>query len=98
MLYVADHAIANEFVLGVPWSSPFGLGFIVTSTLCGVCQSLRADKDYLSKKLWARYIGKRMKFASFAYAVEMLFMLTEHGLFLVFLFGMTSGVRIVDAR
>ena len=98
MLYVvADHWVANEFVLGVPTFSPFGLGFIVSTLLCGSCQSLRADDDRLSRQLYVRSGAQRCftSFASFAWWIELGFMLNEMALFLIFLFGMTSGVTVV---
>lgn len=51
----------------------------------------------LARKLYAAAIGsQRMSFAAFAYCLEVGFMLTENLLFFIFLFGMTSGVRILE--
>lgn len=47
-IYVFDHFIANQFVLGVGFTSAFGFGFIATSVLCGVFQALRADGDLVT--------------------------------------------------
>ena len=87
MAYVADHWIANQFVLGVSTFSPYGLGFIATTLLCGTCQFVRADNDRLSRKFYASVGGSkrmRMSFASFAWFIELGFTTNEVGLFLVF--------------
>ena len=84
-------------MLGVPLSSPYGLGFAVNSFLCGVCQLLRADNDRLSRRLYVRagrLFSERLAFARFAWAIEVGFMATENALFFVFLFGMTSGLAV----
>ena len=101
MVYVFDHVIANELVLGVPLSSPWGLGFAVSSFLCGVCQFLRAWDDRYARKIYAhatdgsrKHRRKLMSFGTFVHALECGFMLFENALFFIFLFGMTSGVRV----
>jgi hypothetical protein len=97
MLYVADHAIANQFILGVPLTSFYGAGLAVTSVMCGICQGLRADDDHLSRRLYARMgIKKRMPLSTFVWLLEIGFMFWENAIFFVFLIGMSSGVHIVD--
>jgi len=97
ILYVADHVVANEFVLGVKLTSPFGIGFVIISLLCGIFQLLRAENDKYGRLFYMKVIGSRwLSFAVFKWALEVGFMLTENALFLVFLFGMTSEIRIVD--
>lgn len=92
MIYVADHFLVNQLVLGVPLSSPYGWGFVVTSGLCGLCQFLRADGDKAARVVHARVVGsKRMSLDRFCYVLELGFMFFENALFFVFLFGMTSG-------
>jgi hypothetical protein len=97
-IYVADHFLANQFVLDVPLSSPYGCGFIVASVLCGVCQYLRADDDQMARRLYARLDMKRggVSLGSFTYFLEVGFMLFENLLFFIFLVGMTSGLRVVS--
>ena len=94
IIYVADHYLANQFVLGVHLLSPFGLGFILTSMCCGLFQFLRADNDLFARKLHARAVGKeRMSLNTFTYILEWGFMIFENALFIIFLFGMTSGLH-----
>ena len=100
MIYVADHFLANELVLDVPLSSPYGCSFVVASVLCGICQYLRADEDKAARRFYARF-GAAMKrggvsLAQFTYCLEVGFMLFENLLFFIFLVGMTSGLRIMN--
>ena len=92
MIYVFDHWIANEFILGVPLLSPYGICFAVTASVCGVFQFLRADNDLFARKLHTRTGMSSKSFATFKSILEIGFMLTENLLFFIFLFGMTSGV------
>ena len=93
MIYVFDHVLANQYLLGVGLLSPNGLGFAVSSSLCGVCQFLRAEDNRAARVLYVRALGsKRMSFTSFIWLLELVFMLTENALFFIFLFGMTSGM------
>ena len=97
MIYVADHFLANQFVLDVPLSSPYGSGFVVASMLCGICQFLRAEDDKAARKLYGLLgLGNRLgvSLGGFTYILELGFMFFENVLFLIFLFGMTNGLRI----
>lgn len=99
MLYVFDHIIAYIYALGIePWS-PWCVSFAVTSGLCGVMQALRADGDRAAKLLFARLTGAgSRRLPSFLWAIEVAFMILENALFFVFLFGMCSGVVVVESR
>ena len=99
IVYVADHFLANQFVLGVPLASnAFGVGFVATAVPCGVCQYLRADGDLAARKLHARATGsvKAPSLAAFLYLLEIVFMVFEFALFGVFLVGMTSGLQVEE--
>mmetsp|Transcript_31339 Transcript_31339/g.81868 ORF Transcript_31339/g.81868 Transcript_31339/m.81868 type:complete len:237 (-) Transcript_31339:266-976(-) len=99
MVYVFDHVLANEFLLGVSsLFNPYGLGFLMTSGLCGVCQFLRAWDDKYAKRLFVRTLARSqvLSFDTFVWCLEAGFMLFENALFIIFLFGMTSGISIVD--
>merc|ERR1712100_842644 len=66
MVYVFNHVIANEFVLGVHMTSPWGMCFLISTLLCGVCQFLRAEDDRFARLLYVRFIGsKRMRLETF---------------------------------
>ena len=99
MIYVADHFFANQFVLDVPLSSPYGYGFVAASALCGICQYLRAEDDKMARRLYAKLGMMRggVSLSSFTYFLEVGFMLFENLLFFVFLVGMTSGLHVVSA-
>ena len=100
MIYVADHFLANQFILDVPFSSPYGAGFVATSISCGLCQFLRAEEDKTARQVYTWLgIAKRsgVSLGSFIYVLELGFMLFENLLFLVFLFGMTSGLRVSNS-
>ena len=92
--YVFFHVLANQFVLGVPITSAYGMGFFLMSNVCGVCQLLRADGDRLARSLHARYKRTLPSFATCKYVLELGFMLSENLLFLIFLLGMNSGVTL----
>jgi len=96
MLYVADHVLANELILGVPLTSAYGAGFAVSSSLCGACQFLRAKDDLYAKRLYVRALARSqlLSYETFVYILESGFMLFENALFFIFLFGMTSGIQI----
>jgi len=96
-LYIFDHFVANELVLGVSLAAGnlFGWGFGVTAGLCGIFQALRADDDLLAKR-WHAHAGGIVPgyacaFSTLKRFLEYGFMLTENALFLLFLFGMTSS-------
>lgn len=96
MLYVFDHVVINEFVLGVSLrGSAFAWGFAASSLLCGVFQFLRADGDKHAKLLHRRCVGRFMRLEVFVYVLELGFMITENLLFFVFLLGMTAHAKIV---
>ena len=96
MIYVVDHAVAYEFFLGVGlFTTNYGLGFVTTSMLCGLCQFLRANDDHAAKIVHTRLIGNWMSLKTLIHVLELGFMLFENALFFVFLFGMTSGVEII---
>lgn len=95
MLYVFDHFIANQFVLGV--SAAYSVAFVAASLLCGVFQALRADGERLGRALHGHLGGgQRVRLKPFLYALDLGFMVTENALFFIFLFGMTSGVSVVE--
>ena len=94
MVYVFDHFVANEFILGVPLLGAFGGGFAVTSMACGIFQFLRANDDAASRRLYSHCTFGVPTFEWFAYILEVGFMLTENLLFFVFLFGMASGITV----
>ena len=99
MAYVANHALALQFVLGVGvFTSAYGLGFSATTVLCGTCQFLRADNDRCARQLYVRCMGssKDGRFETFTHVLELGFMLNENLLFLIFLVGMTSGLQDVS--
>lgn len=94
MLYVFDHVIADVFVLGV--SNAYLVAFVAASAFCGVCQLLRTDGDRRARQLYVRAFGaRRLSLATFLYVLELAFMASENALFLIFLVGMNSGVRVV---
>jgi hypothetical protein len=99
MIYVANHVVANQYVLGVGVTSVYGFGYIATAAACGLCQFLRKDKDRFSRLLYlrmGRVVGAlQLRFTAFTWLIELCFMITEHGLFLIFLVGMTSALRVV---
>ena len=100
MIYVAYHAVVLQCVLGVyVLTTAYGLGFTLTSILCGVCQYLRTDDDRPARLLYTRFIGtKRVKFSTVTNMLEVGFMVMENALFFIFLFGMCSGLRVVPER
>ena len=95
MAYVADHFLANQYVLGVPITSYFGGGFVVASLCCGAFQFSRANDDLVARKLYLHAgLGRHLRLATFTHVLECGFMLSENILFLIFLFGLTSGVTV----
>ena len=96
LLYVADHAFALQFVLGVDvFTSAYGCSFLLCTALCGLCQFLRADGDRAARIVYLRFLSSKMlSFATFTYILEFGFMAFENALFLVFLCGMTSGIQV----
>ena len=93
-IYVVDHAIALEYVLGVGlFTSVYGVAFAVTATLCGAFQNLRSNDDHYARLLYVKFFGSRLlSFQTYIYILEVGFMVTENALFFIFLFGMTSGI------
>ena len=77
-----------------------GAGFVAASISCGLCQFLRAEEDKAARQVYTWLgIAKRsgVSLGSFIYVLELGFMLFENLLFLVFLFGMTSGLRVSNS-
>lgn len=98
MIYVFDHFVANEFVLGVSLRSPYGWGFALSSAVCGVFQALRADDDALAKRLHSKSGLAASVWPPLKRVLEYGFMLTENALFFIFLIGMTSGITIAGGQ
>ena len=98
MLYVADHVLANELLLGVPLTTAYGASFASATFLCGVCQYLRAEDDYAAKRVYVRCFERPkplLSFSAFVWLLELGFMVFENALFFIFLFGMCSGLAVV---
>jgi len=93
MLYVFDHFVANIIVLGVQPTSPYGLAFCISASLCGLCQFLRADGERYARKLYLTLGLRRVGLNRFLWALELGFMVLENALFLIFLAGMTSEIQ-----
>jgi len=98
IVYVADHFLVNELIFNHSWATPLGWGFMLSASICGVFQALRTENDALGRKLYARYLGsnKRLSLKGFIRINEYGFAIFENLLFVVFLGGLTSGLRVVE--
>ena len=68
-IYVVDHAIALEYVLGVGlFTSVYGVAFAVTATLCAL-QNLR-QMTITPRLLYVKFFGSRLSFQTYIYILE----------------------------